>query len=227
MPLLLRTDAEEVVYNEQYANNDFDDVFGSAPPSPTARESNEIWNRSGGNLEPSDVPKLKEKHETEGYRDGITKGKAETVQAGFDEGYGLGATLGLRIGKILGLLEGISRAVESAAGEDEERLGKLLGEARAELKTESVFGSKWWGEDGIWKYEVPGGEDVTFPDVAGAHPLVVKWEAVIREELKRWNLDLGIMDREHTNEVKITKAETEEVAERSETAGTQKAEFSW
>ncbi|TVY31571.1 Uncharacterized protein LSUB1_G008387, partial [Lachnellula subtilissima] len=105
---------DSILRETSYPNNDFDDVFGSAPPSPS------FENPRGGNLEPSDVPRLKEKHETEGYRDGVSKGKAETVQAGFDEGYGLGAVLGLRIGKNLGLLEGIWRAVH--AGEDGERL---------------------------------------------------------------------------------------------------------
>jgi len=204
-------------------NDDFDDVFGSAPPSPT------LDGPSGGNLEPSDVPRLKEKHETEGYRDGVTKGKAETVQAGFDEGYGLGAVLGLRVGKILGLLEGIWRAVH--AGEDGERLGDLLAEAKKELKTESVFGRQWWGEDGIWTFEVPGegleGKEVTFPDVAGAHPLIGKWEQVIEAEVKRWGLDLGLMETEHTHEEKSEDMETKDATEAPRLPGAQKAEFSW
>ncbi|KAG4433081.1 hypothetical protein IFR05_011447, partial [Cadophora sp. M221] len=86
-----------------YTNDDFDDVFGSAPSSPSLLPHQPTT----GNLEPSDIPRLREKHETEGYRDGVTKGKGESVQAGFDEGYGLGAVLGLKIGKILGILEGV------------------------------------------------------------------------------------------------------------------------
>ncbi|KUJ14483.1 uncharacterized protein LY89DRAFT_536659, partial [Mollisia scopiformis] len=174
--------------------DDLDDVFGSAPPSPTFEH---------GNLEHSDVPRLKEKHETEGYRDGVTKGKAESVQAGFDEGYGLGAMLGLKIGRILGVLEGIFKAVLSAEGEEWEgekrRVEVVSGEAKKELGTERVFAREWWGEDGVWRFEVPGegeGIEVVFEDVAGAHPLVKKWEAVTEEEVKRWGLDLGIMDGE-------------------------------
>ena len=189
-----------------YVNDDFDDVFGSAPPSPTfghdVYETHEEGLRSG-NLEPSDVPRLKEKHETEGYRDGVTKGKAESVQKGFDEGYSLGAVLGLRIGKILGLWEGIFAALKAGGEEykgEAERVEALWVDARRELTTQSVFGRDWWGEDGVWKFEVPGekdGKEVLFVDVAGAHPLVMKWENVVGEEVKRWGLDLGIMDGDH------------------------------
>ncbi|TVY58144.1 Uncharacterized protein LCER1_G002410 [Lachnellula cervina] len=216
-------EAENVQHETTYPNNDFNDVFGSAPPSPT------FENPRGGNLEPSDVPRLKEKHETEGYRDGVSKGKAETVQAGFDEGYGLGAVLGLRIGKILGLLEGIWRAVH--AGEDGQRLEGLFEDAKKELKTESVFGREWWGEDGIWTFEVPGegseGKEVTFPDVAGAHPLIVKWELIIEAEIKRWGLDLSLMGTEHTQEERGDDVGTKDVTEAPRLPGAQKSELSW
>ncbi|KAE8444818.1 hypothetical protein EG329_014172 [Mollisiaceae sp. DMI_Dod_QoI] len=192
-------------HESQYTNDDFDDVFGSAPPSPTPFDPHTNHERqANGNLEYSDVPRLKEKHETEGYRDGVTKGKAESIQVGFDEGYGLGAVLGLRIGKILGLLEGICAAVKVGEGEEwgghKKRLEALFKEAQKELATQNVFGREWWGEDGIWIFEVPGeGEekDVVFEDVAAAHPLVAKWEAVVDAEVKTWGLDLGIMDGEH------------------------------
>lgn len=197
--------ADEELSSQQHANNDFDDVFGSAPSSPSFEHTavNDALENGNGNVEYSDIPRLKEKHETEGYRDGVTKGKADSVQVGFDEGYGLGAVLGLRIGRILGLLEGIYNAI--LAGEVTEweiergRLENLLAQARRELDTRSVFDKEWWGEDGVWKFEVPGeveGGEVVFHDIAGAHPLVGKWEVVVDEEVKRWGLDLGIMDGE-------------------------------
>ncbi|PBP18130.1 ABC1 domain containing protein [Diplocarpon rosae] len=178
---------------ETYANDDFDDVFGSAP-SPSLGPS--------GNLEPSDIPRLKEKHETEGYRDGVTKGKGESVQKGFDEGYGLGAVLGLRIGKILGLLEGVLGGLKGVELEGEKgRVEALLEQAKRDLGTRCVFEREFWGEDGIWRFEVPGEReadgDVVFPDVAAAHPLVRKWEGVLEEEVRRWGLDLGIFDGEN------------------------------
>ncbi|KAF4634681.1 hypothetical protein G7Y89_g3417 [Cudoniella acicularis] len=237
---------EESTHERVYENDDLDDVFGSGPPSPTFEHddgTNEnIWHGNSGNAEVSDVPRLKEKHETEGYRDGVTKGKAQTVQAGFDEGYGLGAVLGLRIGKILGLLDGICSAVgvglksggtEVLLGE-KERLDKLFASATVELKTESVFARQWWGEDGIWKFEVLGegyeGMDVVFSDVAGAHPLVTKWERILDKEVQKWSLDLGLMEQEHLDTTKVDGAiRLEHAGEGPVPAvpGAQKQEFSW
>lgn len=184
-------------------NDDLDDIFGSEPGSP----SNNFIARDGGNTEWSDIPRLKEKHETEGYRDGVTKGKAESIQKGFDGGYGLGAVLGLRVGKILGLLEGISAALNGAMGgqsgdhfkTESERVVNLLSIAKSDLKTESVFGKEYFDADGIWKFPVKTEgeeEEVVFPDVADSHPLIKKWEDAISEEVRRWGLDLRIMENE-------------------------------
>ncbi|KAK2629521.1 hypothetical protein QTJ16_000341 [Diplocarpon rosae] len=153
---------------ETYANDDFDDVFGSCS-SPSLGPS--------GNLEPSDIPRLKEKHETEGYRDGVTKGKGRVCRRGLT-----------RVGGLKGEgLEGEKRRVQA-----------LLEQAKRDLGTRSVFERKFWGEDGIWRFEVPGEKeadgDVVFSDVAAAHPLVKKWEGVLEEEVRSWGLDLGIWD---------------------------------
>lgn len=227
----------------QHANDDFDDVFGSAPPSPTSTS----FDRDNGNIEYSDIPRLKEKHETEGYRDGVTKGKGESVQVGFDEGYGLGAVLGLKIGRILGLLEGIYNAVKMGEGKEWEgekgRIEAVLGEAKRELRTERVFDKEWWGEDGVWRFEVPGeGEgEVVFEDVARAHPLVRKWDEAVEEEVRRWGLDLGVMDGEQDTDEVDTKTilgrkdavATKEVASETIAAGpgkimgVSKADLNW
>jgi hypothetical protein len=225
--------ADEVAdfYDQRtYTNDDLDDVFGSAPPSPILEHDTHISQDTSlrsGNLELSDVPRLKEKHETEGYRDGVTKGKAESVQKGFDEGYNLGAVLGLRIGKILGLLGGVCAALK-AGGEEykgvSESVEALLAAAKRELTTQSVFGRVWWGEDGIWKFEVPGekdGNEVVFTDVAGAHPLVMKWESIVAEEVKRWGLDLGIMEGDYE-----VHAKDEETSKQEPTKGNHGAEVS-
>ena len=197
-----------------HSNDQLSDVFGSAPSSP-AFEKERYFEAQGGYKEHSDIPRLREKHEKEGYRDGVTKGKAETVQKGFDEGYSLGAVMGLRIGKVLGLLEGICATVWSASSEtsqetvgvdwtgESERLRGIVETAREELKTRNVFGSEWWNEDGTWKFEVAGeGErkEVVFGDVADSHPLVVKWERVVEEEVGRWGLDLGVLDGEREDD---------------------------
>lgn len=211
-----------------YGNNDFDDVWGSAPSSPisdlhefgdenTSAEAQPVSRSS--NIEVSDIPRLKEKHETEGYRDGVTLGKAKTVQAGFDEGYTLGAVLGLKIGRILGLLEAVWSSVLAAKKtqplpdnsaskidwvSEEQRLALLLNEAKQELKTQNVFGKEWWSEDGIWKYEVKGEREnegeVLFPDVAASHPLVIKWEGVLAAEVHKWGLDLTLMEGNEDDE---------------------------
>ncbi|KAH7317860.1 essential protein-like protein Yae1 [Rhexocercosporidium sp. MPI-PUGE-AT-0058] len=215
-----------------YANDDFDDVFGSAPSSP----SHLPRQHPTGNLEPSDIPRLREKHETEGYRDGVTKGKGESVQAGFDEGYGLGAVLGLKIGKILGILEGVLAGLRGEEGE-RERVERLVGEATEDLSTKSVFAKEFWGEDGVWRFEVEGekeGEgkgEVLFPDVAAAHPLVRKWEGFVEEEVRRWGFDLGILDGEgekETEEMDDGGVESEPVAAgMAKVLGISKKDLSW
>lgn len=113
------------------------------------------------------------------------------MQEGFDEGYTLGAELGLKAGWCLGALEGIRHALPSASQANEvatsangssvcrKDVQKLLGEADEELKIQSLFGSAYFGEDGIWLYDVPGqeqeNESTTFEKVAAAHPVVRKW----------------------------------------------------
>ncbi|RDW77715.1 hypothetical protein BP6252_05768 [Coleophoma cylindrospora] len=201
-----------------HANDDFDDVFGSAPSSPGFEAQEASFTSPGyvpsNDREISDIPRLKEKHQTEGYRDGVTAGKATSVQAGFDEGYSLGAVLGLRVGAVLGLLEGIFAATSKAEGLSEEktRTKTLLDEARVQLKMENVFGGEYWGDDGIWKFEVPGEEEkeVVFPDVVSAHPLVKKWEVVVADEVQRWDLDLHIMDHEASATAGLRNASTEQ-----------------
>src|ERR1700761_4703178 len=102
-----------------------DDVFGSAPTSPAlpaqASENNEDAQLDVfGSVHPSDVPRLRSTHVTNGYREGIAASKEKFVQEGFDEGYALGAELGLKAGWCLGVLEGLlrtePRAEASSAG---------------------------------------------------------------------------------------------------------------
>ncbi|KAK1767218.1 hypothetical protein QBC33DRAFT_81057 [Phialemonium atrogriseum] len=91
---------------------------------------------------------------------------------------------------------------------------RLLGRAREELGVGSVFGSEYWEADGTWKYEVAGGgggdgqrqrqeeggdegaagdDEVVFADVAAAHPLLRRWEALVQAEVKRWGVDLSVL----------------------------------
>ena len=240
--VVTQQEAEALVH----INDDFDDIFGSAPGSPTLPDHYDDrdvpagrW-KLKGNAEVSDIPRLKEKHETEGYRDGVTRGKAESVQKGFDEGYSLGATLGLRIGKILGLLEGIHNAVQTAAKDlanarnkewevQRVRVERLWADAKVELKTQYVFGRDWWDEDGVWSFGVSGEEkdqEVLFPDVAAAHPLVRKWEGIVQEELERWALDLSLLEHEDNESVIGKASKTREDASADNTTGAAK-ELAW
>src|ERR1700761_2373964 len=78
-----------------------DDVFGSAPASPTlAAQRNDdnttVQSPSTRAAHPSDVPRLRSTHVTNGYREGIAASKEQHIQAGFDEGYSLGAEVALK-----------------------------------------------------------------------------------------------------------------------------------
>lgn len=79
---------------------------------------------------------------------------------------------------------------------------KVLGEARRELVVERVFEREWWGEDGIWKFEVGeegeggGEEEVTFAMVAEGHPLLKRWLERIRAEMGRLGVREGRFEGE-------------------------------
>lgn len=200
-------------HTEGHGDDDGDDVWGS----PTTASAPEI---SASHHHPSDVPRLRQEHFTSGYREGVTAAKSESIQAGFDEGFGLGATIGARAGRLLGLLEGIAAAVGAAtttasgSGGSDDAAGEvkhLLETAREELGIKSVFGPDYWEADGTWKYEVvaaPGNhgkpqegdalgeetDEVVFADVAAAHPLLKKWEALVQREVERWDVDLTLLN---------------------------------
>ncbi|KAF2229538.1 hypothetical protein EV356DRAFT_510813 [Viridothelium virens] len=80
----------------------------------------------------------------------------------------------------------------------EHKRGKMLVEAEAvraeaskELAVPSLFGRQYFGEDGVWTYDVPGKEEeVTFVEIADAHPLIEKWTKVIRDLVAAWEVDL-------------------------------------
>ncbi|KAM0246080.1 hypothetical protein ACHAQJ_010360 [Trichoderma viride] len=159
---------------------------------------------------PSDMRRLETEHTTAGYREGISVAKERTVQAGFDEGFSLGATIGLAAGRLLGTLEGIDDALKNrlnsqAGSEDEEATAtaaatsKLLTEAREDLSVLKIFSPDYWAPDGNWSYDVkPDGDDdeVLFPDVAKAHPLIRKWTAIVDEKVRLWRIDRSVLDGE-------------------------------
>ncbi|KAL8903589.1 MAG: hypothetical protein Q9171_007352 [Xanthocarpia ochracea] len=181
--------------------NSLSDIFSDSPPaSPSTTTNNHP-------TEPSDIPRLRGIHSTEGYREGVSDAKHQAAQPGFDEAYPLGAILGLRVGYILGLLEAlcIADGVRKAQKPNEEgrgitkgdgqRFQRLLVQAKEELNIQKLCGEEYWRSDGIWAYEVQGKageEDVTFWEVVDQHPAIRKWLEKVRDEMR----NLGIENAE-------------------------------
>ncbi|KAK4231155.1 putative cytoplasm protein [Podospora fimiseda] len=174
-------------HNNNHNNVEMDDIWGSPSDNHYTTSSH-----------PSDIPRLQQEHTTAGYRDGITQAKSQHVQSGFDEGYSLGATIGARAGQLLGLLEGLAAAIGLTSLsyppqiQETKRIETLLNEARKELSVQSVFGRDYWGEDGVWRYEVDG-EEIVFGDVAGQHPLLKKWDGIVRREAAGYGVDWDVL----------------------------------
>lgn len=178
-----------------HLNNALDDVFGSDDESPNVDPDRYAEVRDS---HPSDVRRLQTEHVTAGYREGITAAKAKSIQAGFDEGFGLGATIGLKAGQMLGLLEGIASALRAENVDTAYQAQCLLEDARKELSTEMIYDEKYWAPDGTWKYEigsVAAESDIIFEDVASAHPLISKWDHAIDEQIKKWGIDMLILNQ--------------------------------
>ncbi|KAM0333571.1 hypothetical protein ACHAQA_002236 [Verticillium albo-atrum] len=180
----------------------FDDVWGSAPSSPTT-QTRDAASSSSAAQHPSDMPRLQAEHSTAGYREGVTAAKTHSIQAGFDEGFSLGAAIGSKAGQIIGLLEGVAHAlVGQGDGSSADAVACSLKDARDELQVERLFGPDFWNTDGTWKYEVgtakPGAqageeeEDILFADVADAHPLIIKWTAVVEAAIAQWGIDRAV-----------------------------------
>lgn len=190
------------IHQEQPSHNNdlFDDIFGSAPASPelNASQGDETTAERGNNNEVSDIPRLRSRHVTEGYREGVAESKDKSIQAGFDEGYSLGAELGLKAGWCLGVLEGVCKAWEKASADGKEPSGgledgkkpaELFKQAQDELQMQKLFDPAYFGPDGIWLYDVPGAEEeTTFRDVALAHPVLSPWVATARSSANIFGL---------------------------------------
>ena len=172
-------------YNAPRSTDPLDDVFSDSPPASPSHAGTATLQSQ----EPSDIPRLRTTHTTAGYREGIAASKIQSLQPGFDEGYSLGAVLGLRVGYIIGVLEALRVAI---SGTEKKGISKTLKEAREELSVEKMFVRGVWGEDGVWAYEVAGKEEeVTFEEVADAHPVLRKWKSRVKEEMKRCCVDEG------------------------------------
>ncbi|OCT53842.1 hypothetical protein CLCR_10592 [Cladophialophora carrionii] len=93
----------------QPADHDLD-----ATSAPYPHDDDESHPRFGRGAILSDLPALRRQHMTDGYREGLSVGKARVMQSGFDAGYPLGVEVGLRAGNVLGVLEGVIAALTSS-----------------------------------------------------------------------------------------------------------------
>lgn len=107
----------------------------------------------------------------------------------------LGAELGMRGGWIIGVLEGIVRG-----GQGVDRVKILLKEARQELSIKGLYAPEYFGQDGVWTFDVgdkaegqEGDEELDFRKVAAAHPVIVKWMGIVEILAKDAGLDLEKM----------------------------------
>ncbi|KAJ0167043.1 Uncharacterized protein CTA2_4658 [Colletotrichum tanaceti] len=165
----------------------FDDVWGSEPGSPT-----NVAQDAPTGTHPGDIPRLQAEHTTAGYREGVTLAKAQSIQTGFDEGFSLGAEIGALAGQVVGVLEGIAAALDGQDDAIAKAARKSSDDAKAELKTDSIFTPAFWNNDGTWKFDVDKhvGEEILFSDVARAHPLIQKWTKIADAEIERWRITL-------------------------------------
>lgn len=196
--------ADDDQQQQQPVVDTLDDIFGSTPPSSTVDRAH---------AEPSDLPALRRRHVTEGYRDGVTQAKAEHMQRGFDRGYPVGAELGMRVGIILGVLEGVikstpapsrgkkpgAKATSSAkastsaggAGGDEDAEAGLSAEAVQEVKALYERASKELAVENIFtgaadRLEREKNKEGSEPCVIlgeAADKVVERWEATVKQLL--------------------------------------------
>ncbi|CBX94807.1 hypothetical protein LEMA_P118100.1 [Plenodomus lingam JN3] len=119
-------------------DNPLDDIYHSAPPSPTAPNTLPAHPRAHEIL--SDLPSRQRALDTDAYREGLANNKGQYLQAGFDEGYALGASLGLRVGWILGVLQGFEAAWKGVDERVFEEVRGLRELAQKELGLQELCG---------------------------------------------------------------------------------------
>ena len=117
----------------------------------------------------------------------------------------------MKAGFLLGVLEGVVRALQSSVSINkqvkEDVIAKFV-KAREELGLQSLFGREWFGEDGIWTFEVEGKneEEVTFRDVADAHPVIWKWTTEVEELKKKFGVEFQVRARPEGDDEEETTA---------------------
>ena len=90
---------------------------------------------------------------TDGYREGLSIGKARVMQSGFDAGYPMGVEIGLRVGNVLGVLEGIIAALTSVNSTGRSMKGKGKGMTVGSKGVGGVEGEVEQGSAKVGDYE--------------------------------------------------------------------------
>lgn len=178
---------------------------GISTSLPEERHQNSLNDDIFGEEDPSSTGGIQRQHNTEGYREGVSSGKTEFMQEGFDEGYTIGARFALRVGWVRGTCSALAKVgkvmdEEKGSTELEERFKDLKKKAEEELDVNKVFSTDYFDEKGIWKYPVKGVDDedteeFTFDEVIESHPLISKWTALVVEETKKIGLELDVPSR--------------------------------
>ena len=91
----------------------------------------------------------------------------------------------------------------SSREKEEAEVRVLLKRGRQELDLTHIFGPQYWGEDGVWKYEVQSiqedtgkEEEVTFSEVADQHPLLKAWKEEISRLMRKWGVNDKVWEGE-------------------------------
>ena len=85
---------------------------------------------------------------------------------------------------------------------DLSQLQALQVEARKGLATTELFGNEFFGEDGIWRFDVPSasgasGEEIAvgFEEIAAAHPTIKTWTNTVFQLMERIGITEDLIDQ--------------------------------
>ncbi|GMF55231.1 unnamed protein product [[Candida] boidinii] len=104
-----------------------------------------------------DIIALRRKHGKQGYLDGLSQAKEESLQEGFDSGYPKGATLGFLSGTLLMDLKSLLNENKLSSSDFET--------AKSELDITNILQQKYFNDD--------------LNLIEKRHPVLVKWENYI------------------------------------------------
>lgn len=143
------------------------DIWGNSDDEykPNIAED-EFYGEKPDIAENSEISALRRIHAKQGYLEGLSSAKEESLQEGFDKGYPSGAQIGIAVGKILGKLQFIS-TISDLDPQVKSQARRLLTEAKNELMIQKVLNRKHF-DDGL-----------SLPD--DNHLLVQRWEQTVNE----------------------------------------------